>query len=340
MDMDTTLSNWVHGSHNILEIRYYYNKINNIFKYYRRIIYGGKGISDQIEEISFEKILSEPQHMKKKYKVQLNYLENEDNLLYKFVIWDYFNTFEEIFNDIKSEEYNKLIFEKKLNAVRKIEEWILKKCQEKRQIIILEGGIGVGKSSITEKLKEVFLKKRKTVKVLHETIEEWSDTLEKFYKEPLKYQYQLEMEIIISRNNQLRNCNRITEVIIMDRTSLSSYFFLSLPKEGVALENIPTQINEMEKSRNLLRLETAKIIRIEMTAEECLERIKLRGRNEEKDISLEYLRELNEKYEHDFIQVYKVNTDQIFVTENKRGKLDYTVWKIMEFIQPNIKNTI
>ncbi|CAB4422217.1 unnamed protein product [Rhizophagus irregularis] len=332
--MDITL---YHGSHNILEIRYYYNIINNnIFKYYRRIIYKGKGISDQIEEISFEKILNESKHIMKKYKVQLN-LENEKNLLYKFIIWDYFNTFKEIFNDIKSEEYNKLIFEKKLNAVKKIEEWILKKCQEKRQIIIIEGGIGVGKSSITEKLKEIFLKKRKTVKVLHETIEEWRDTLEKFYKEPLKYQYQLEMEIIKSRNNQLRNCNRITEVIIMDRTPLSSYFFISLTKERVSLENLHSEINEMEKDRDLLRLETAKIIRIEMTAEECLERIKLRGRNEEKDISLGYLRKLNEKYEHDLIQVYKVNTDQIFVTENERGKLDYTAWKIMKFIQPNIR---
>jgi deoxyadenosine/deoxycytidine kinase len=323
---------------NILEIRYYGNKINNIFIYYRRIIFEGKEISDQIEEISFEKILNEPKHIMKKYKVQLN-LEKEENLLYRFVIWEYFNTFKEILNDIKEEEYNKLIFERKLNSVRKIEEWILKKCQKRRQVIILEGSIGVGKTCITEKLKEVFLKKRKTVKVLHETVEEWRDTLDKFYKEPLKYRYQLEMEIIKSRNKQLRNCNRITEIIIMDRTSLSSYFFMSLTKEPVTLKDLieyKNEINEMEKERDLLRLEKAKIIRIEMTAEECLKRIKLRGRNEEKNISLEYLEKLNEKYEHDLIQVYKVNTNQIFVTENERGKLDNTVWKIMEFIQPDL----
>ncbi|GBB94147.1 hypothetical protein RclHR1_00230025 [Rhizophagus clarus] len=326
---------------NVLEVRYYYNRLNNMFKYYRRIIYGrGKEISDQIEEISFEKIFKEPKHIMKKYKVQLN-LEKEENLLYRFTIWEYFNTFKEILNDIKEEEYNELMSERKLNAVRKIEEWILKKCQERRKVIILEGGIGVGKTSITDKLKEIFLKKRKTVKVLHETIEEWKDTLEKFYKEPLKYQYQLEMEIIKSRNKQLRNCSRITEIIIMDRTPLSSYFFISLTKEKLTLEDLikyRSEVNEMEKERDLLRLETAKIIRIEMTAEECMERIKFRGRNEEKNISLEYLGKLNEKYKHDLIKVYKVNTDQIYITENERGKLDYTVWKIMEFIQPNLDN--
>ncbi|RIA97765.1 P-loop containing nucleoside triphosphate hydrolase protein [Glomus cerebriforme] len=319
----------------IVEIRYYWNREKCTFKFLRRIIYKGKGKPDQVKEISYENILEEQEQVAKRYEEKSN-LEKEENLLYRFGIWGYFNTLEEILNDIKDDENNKLIMERKINAVKKIEKWILKKCQEKRKMIILEGGIGVGKTCIAEKLKEEFLKMGKTVKVLHETVDEWRDSLEEFYKNPLKYQYQLEMEIIKSRNKQLRSCNRISEIVIMDRTPLSSYFFMLLGNEPATFEDwikYYKESIEMEKERNLLKLETAKIIKIEMTAEECLERIKQRGRHEEKNVSLEYLGKLNEIYKHDLINVYEVNIDQILFIENEKGKLNYTVCKIMEFIQ-------
>lgn len=158
--------------------------------------------------------------------------------------------------------------------------------------VCIEGNIGVGKSTIIEKLKQ------EGYNCLSEPIDEWRNTcgniLEKMYREPKKYTFAFQLNAILSIIQQ--NYNKLE--IITERSIISAFHVFT--KVSLEIGNItPTEYQILEKYFDYffenINMPTA-IIYLKLKPEQCMERIKHRKRPEEKELSLKYIKILHSYY--------------------------------------------
>jgi len=176
--------------------------------------------------------------------------------------------------------------------------------------VAIEGSIGVGKTALLKYWES--LNKEKFLKFFYEPIEEWIDSsgnslLKKFYESPEDNSFALQNSILISKLDQFMD-GSYAPIKVFERSIISSFTcFLPILRKN---NFIKAHEADILKGWNIqahswfahkLRLDT--IIYLKTTPEICLERIKARGREEESNISLEYLIELHQNYERWFTQL-------------------------------------
>lgn len=200
--------------------------------------------------------------------------------------------------------------------------------------IAIEGVIGAGKTSLATLLAE----RRKAMLVL----EEFDDNsfLPKFYEDRERYAFQTQLAFLASRFKQQQNM--MTKDLFHELT-ISDYIFdkdrifarLNLGEDELALYdtifNIMTGIAAQPKL----------VVFIQSSVERLMQNINQRGRVYEQHITPDYLRNLNNAYNH-FFYHYKrtpvifINTTEIdFV--NNTDHLAYIEEHIFE--RPILSNT-
>ena len=164
------------------------------------------------------------------------------------------------------------------------------------KIIIIEGNIGSGKSSLLELLR----KRHKNIKTFEEDVCAW----EPYFKLALKnkkHYYLLQKKILT------HYLNIKTEIELLSRTEnfnlfileRSAYSALHVFTKIALLNNVITQ-NEYGELNNLFELSKLKdtiILFINTSPTVCYERIKNRGRNFEQNINLHYLQQIHNMYD-------------------------------------------
>ena len=193
--------------------------------------------------------------------------------------------------------------------------------------IVIEGPIGVGKTSLTRLLAKEF-----NARLVLEKPEE-NPFLSRFYQDRKKYGFQTQIFFLMNRFQQQRE---MAQLELFNQVTLCDYLFakdrifasLNLDDHELALyEQIFSLLSGQIPSPDL-------VIFLQAKPEVLLHRIKSRNLSYEKEIDLEYLKALTEAYNYyffhfDLTPLLVVDTSEIdFV--NRREDLDQLIREIKQ----------
>lgn len=171
--------------------------------------------------------------------------------------------------------------------------------------IAVEGLIGAGKTTLARRLAAAWSGRL--------VLEEFEDNpfLPRFYKDPERYGFSVELSFLAQRYHQLK---RVTEQDLFSACTIADY---SIGK-SVVFANVTLQPDEYGLFRDLYRIMYADlprpevIVYLHLDMERVKERIKERGRIYEQSIPIEYLFRLQERY-LDHLQ--KLPDDRVLVVD-------------------------
>ena len=156
--------------------------------------------------------------------------------------------------------------------------------------IVVEGNIGIGKTSLSKKLSEDLNKNL--------ILEGFKDNpfLEKFYKDPKRYVLNLELTFLVDRCRQLNDYKNQLDLfktgVVFDYDIVKSLIFA-----GITLSE-----NDFNLYRNIFYFMTKDLLKpnliifLMQSPENLLLNIEKRGRYFEKNIKKDYLKKINQAY--------------------------------------------
>lgn len=193
--------------------------------------------------------------------------------------------------------------------------------------IAIEGVIGAGKTSLATLLAE-----RRNARLVLEEFED-NPFLPKFYEDRERYAFQTQLAFLASRFKQQQN---MMSQDLFHQFTISDYIFdkdrifarLNLDQDEMALyDNIFNIMTGIAAQPDL-------IIYIQSSVDRLMENIENRGREYERHITPDYLKELNDAYNHFFHHYSRspliiLNATEIDFVNNKEH-LDYIEEQIFE----------
>ena len=191
---------------------------------------------------------------------------------------------------------------------------------EEKRYITVEGPIGVGKTSLTRMLASEL-----NGELLLERTED-NPFLEKFYQDRRRYALQTQLFFLLTRYQQQKDLGQLG---LFQGTILSDYLF----DRDRIFAHINLDKDELRLYDDIYALLETRIIRPDLVVllqarpEILKERIRTRGTLLEKDISLDYLKEVAEAY-RDYFFYYNespllvVDTTEIDFVQSKKDFKD------------------
>lgn len=159
-----------------------------------------------------------------------------------------------------------------------------------KNLIIIEGNIGVGKTSLAKKISENMNAQL--------VLEKFADNpfLEKFYKDQKQYAFTLEMSFMAERFNQLMNELQNRD-LFKDFVVTDYYFMKSLIFAGVTLSD--DEYNLYRKFFDIIYQRVPRpdlYVYLHKSTSNLKEQIQIRGRSYEQDIKKSYLEQVTQSY--------------------------------------------
>ncbi|MBN2102782.1 deoxynucleoside kinase [bacterium] len=181
--------------------------------------------------------------------------------------------------------------------------------------IAIEGVIGVGKTSLARLLGE-----KMNASLLMEQPEE-NPYLDDFYSNPQRYSFQVQLFFLISRYRQLLHLPQqdlFHPYLIADYMFAKDKIFayMNLERRDLILYERVVKLLEQELPKPDL------VIYLQSSTERLTTNIKKRNRKYERNISTEYIRQLNEAYNQFFFRydatpLLVINTSEIDFVNNE-----------------------
>lgn len=182
--------------------------------------------------------------------------------------------------------------------------------------IVVEGNIGAGKTTLTNKIA-----KECNAKLILEQFAE-NPFLPKFYKDPEKYSFPLEMSFLADRYNQLKK--ELSERDLFKSFTISDYYFM----KSLIFSKQTLQNDEYTLYRQFFHIIYNSLpkpdlyVYLHSNTEKLLNNIKNRGREYEQKISADYLAKIQESYFEFFKQQQNlkflvIDTNDIDFVNNK-----------------------
>ncbi|XP_058087268.1 uncharacterized protein LOC131234426 [Magnolia sinica] len=184
-----------------------------------------------------------------------------------------------------------------------------KPAQKKRLTFCVEGNISVGKTTFLQRIANETLELRDLVEVVPEPISKWQNVgpdhfniLDAFYADPQRYAYTFQNYVFVTRVMQEReSAGGVKPLRLMERSVFSDRMVF------VRAVHEAKWMNEMEISiydswfdpvvSCMPGLIPDGFIYLRASPDTCHKRLKLRKREEEGGVTLDYLRDLHEKHE-------------------------------------------
>ncbi len=161
--------------------------------------------------------------------------------------------------------------------------------------IAIEGVIGAGKTSLAVKLGNIL-----NGKVVLEKFEE-NPFLPKFYEDPFHYAFQTQIFFLLSRYKQqqeLFQADLFHRFLVTDYIFEKDKIFAYLNLVDDELKLYETLISNMEHNIPTPDL----VVYIQSSVDRLMANIKKRNRDIEKNMSVDYIRDLNEAYNYFFFR--------------------------------------
>ena len=190
-------------------------------------------------------------------------------------------------------------------------------------IITIGGNIGCGKSTVLSKLKD------KQLNVITEPIEKWGSWLDLFYSDKKRYSFQFQMKVLL----EFLYLEGITDedLLITERSPQDT---LNVFSKALVDSN---DISFLEF--NLFKEYVDKIgwipdvyIYLKTNPKICKDRMDNRNRDCENGVTLEYLQQIHDKYEH-FTSKVLMNKLSVVYTIDATKDADEVLAKVVEIIE-------
>lgn len=203
---------------------------------------------------------------------------------------------------------------------------------QKKKVYIVDGNIGVGKSSILYALKNY-----DNVEVLEEPLRDWrfdglieSNLLFHYYQDPKKYAFMFQTLAIVSRAHQMvTNFVQRKKVRFYERSLESDkYIFADYHYSIQNMTHLEYLVYKYIYDTLLFILPKRTpdgIFLIQADADTCIERIKVRDRYEESPVNMEYWSKIENNYKNycDFIK--SQSKCPIYIIDSKSHNVDECV---------------
>jgi len=175
--------------------------------------------------------------------------------------------------------------------------------------VVVEGVIGVGKTSLAKMLTE-----RLQARLVLEEVEE-NPFLKDFYRDRERYAFQTQMHFLFSRYQQQRSLQQ--QELFTERTVSDYLFQKDRIFAGLTLSD--RELALYERLVGWLELDVVKpdvVVYLQAGTDRLMERIAMRARPFEKDMDRGYIDQLNQAYNHFFFHYTEapllvVNTNAI-----------------------------
>ncbi|KAL0489163.1 deoxyadenosine/deoxycytidine kinase DCK [Acrasis kona] len=199
--------------------------------------------------------------------------------------------------------------------------WTL--LEKENMFIGISGLIGAGKTTLATELGKVM-----GLPVYYEPVID-NVYLSDFYKDPKKYSFNLQIYLLNVRFKQHQQIIWNAKGGVQDRTIYEDSVFAKVLRDSELMEerDYRTYISLFTNMSNFMKKNTL-IVHLDVTPEESLERIKLRSRDMETTITIDYLRSLHSAYDSFLkdiskqIPVIRVNYSQ-FKTAEQMARVVY-----------------
>ncbi len=159
--------------------------------------------------------------------------------------------------------------------------------------IVIEGVIGAGKTSLARMLSE-----RLAAKLVLEEVEE-NPFLKDFYKDRARFGFQTQMHFLFSRYQQQRD---MKQTDLFSDKMISDYLFQK-DRIFASLNLVDREMALYDRLMGWLELDVVKpdvVVYLQAHPDTLMDRIFKRARPFEKDMERDYIRQLNEAYNHFF----------------------------------------
>ncbi|MEW6517036.1 MAG: deoxynucleoside kinase [candidate division FCPU426 bacterium] len=191
---------------------------------------------------------------------------------------------------------------------------------EANRYIVIEGVLGVGKTSLCE-----YLGKELNARLVLEAAEE-NPFLSKFYQDMRGYAFQTQIFFLLNRYRQQQE---LAQGNLFQRNVICDYLF-SKDRIFAYLTLDENELTLYERLCQLLHgqfLRPDLVIYLQASTEVLLQRLALRGRAFERNLDREYLEKLNQAYNHYFFHYQEtpllvVNTNDIDFVQNRQDLND------------------
>lgn len=180
--------------------------------------------------------------------------------------------------------------------------------------IVVEGVIGVGKTSLSKLLSESL-----EAQLVLEEVEE-NPFLKDFYQDRARFAFQTQMHFLFSRYQQQRSLRQLD---LFSERMVSDYLF-SKDRIFASLNLSDRELLLYEKLVQWMELDVVKpdvVVYLQASPDTLMMRIARRGRSFERDMERDYIKQLNEAYNHFFFHYVEapllvVNTNGIDFVNN------------------------
>lgn len=182
--------------------------------------------------------------------------------------------------------------------------------------VVVEGPIGVGKTTLVHRLRE-----KMDAQLVLEIVEE-NPFLPQFYANPKRYAFQTQLFFLMSRFRQQKDLYQDPELnsgFLADYHLLKDRIFAELTLEDEEL----SLYKSVYESLSLCVRKPDVLIYLTADEKSLIERIERRARPFERDFDRRYLARLSERYQHHFSRyddtpLLKLNTTRInYVTDEQ-----------------------
>lgn len=182
--------------------------------------------------------------------------------------------------------------------------------------LVIEGNIGAGKTSLCQKIA-----KERHAKLI---LEQFADNpfLPKFYKNPDRYSFPLELSFLADRYNQLKR--NLESFDLFNELIIADYFFM----KSLIFSSSTLQEDEYKLYRQLFDIIYSSLPRPDLyvylhkSVDNLIKNIKLRGREYEQEISSDYLKSIENGYfsffkQQNNIKILLIDTNMIDFVNNE-----------------------
>lgn len=197
--------------------------------------------------------------------------------------------------------------------------------------IVIDGVVGVGKSSLSEILAKEFGLTFFEEPVVNNPI------LDKFYFDKKRYSFPLQIFFLNKRFEMLEESENIENGCIMDRSIYGDAIFAKMLMEDGDMSVEEYNIYEELLTNMLRHVHPPKLmVYLETTVDNAVKKIEKRGRDFEQHVSIDYWKSLNKHYEEYFkhyniSKLLKINVDNLDFVNNEKDR---------EYVVSLIKNTL